>query len=85
MIKGQTLPHLVGNCDQEQEKAASSNGEDGDLWIQMGAEHCIKVQRNTQKSWIKAQQLCQQDYKGHLLALHNTLDEKLVQNLVFNR
>ena len=81
--KGKTLPHLVGNCDREEPKETDLN--DGDLWLQMGADSCVKVQRTTKKSWIKAQQLCQKNYKGHLVALHNSIDEKLVQNLVFNR
>ena len=82
---GQTLPHLVGNCHQEMPKAIKEKSNVGDLWLQMGADHCVKVQRAIKKSWIKAQQLCQKNYKGHLVALHNAIDEKLVQNLVFNR
>ena len=82
---GQTLPHLVGNCHQEKPKTMKEKSHVGDLWLQMGADHCVKVQRAIKKSWIKAQQLCQKNYKGHLVALHNAIDEKLVQNLVFNR
>ncbi len=79
-VRGQLLPHLVGNCDQA--KLAPQQ----DLWLQMGAEHCIKLQREESKSWIKAEQFCQQDIDGgHLISLHNSLDEKLVQNLVFKR
>lgn len=76
-VKGQVLPHLVGNCKQDPDA-------DNDLWLQMGESNCIKMQRQPSKSWIKAQQFCQ-EHEGHLLSLHNDLDEKFVQNLVFNR
>lgn len=72
---GAKLPHLVGNCQQEQ--------KGGELWLQMGPEHCIRIWKGEKKSWISAEQFCQRE--GHLIALHNSLDEKLVQNLVFNR
>lgn len=74
-IKGQVLPHLVGNCKQD---------DPNDLWLQMGDSNCIQISKD-KKSWIKAQQFCQALDDGHLLSLHNDLDEKLVQNLVLNR
>ena len=77
------LPHLVGNCQQD-------SALQSDLWLQMGADHCIRIHRDLKKSWIKAEQQCEKSsdgkqQKAHLIALHNRLDEKLVQNLVFNR
>lgn len=74
-VKGHMLPHLVGNCKQDD--------GDQDLWLQMGAEHCIKIHRRP-KSWIKAEQQCEGQGQ-HLISIHNGLDEKLVQNLVLNR
>ena len=73
-MKAQIIPHLLGNCYQE-----SSN----DLWLQMGQDHCIQLQK-TPKSWIKAEQHCKGQGQ-HLLAIHNKLDETLVQNLLLNR
>ena len=84
-IEGHMLPHLVGNCQQDFESSSEVNN---DLWLQMGAEHCIRINRLVKKSWIKAEQKCKQTAEkdgNHLIAVHNELDEKLVQNLVFNR
>ena len=89
-LGGQILPHLIGNCQQGSWKTpAGSTGSPKkavpDLWLQMGTEHCILIHRDRRRSWIKAEQTCLQYYGGHLLSLHNEVDEKLVQNLVFNR
>ena len=76
-VEGLMLPHLVGNCLQD-------HLDSEELWLQMGAEHCVKVHKEPKGSWIKAQQFCQAN-KGHLVALHNSLDEQLLQTLILSR
>ena len=78
-VKSQIIPHLIGNCHQDE----SHSGGDG-LWLQLGKDHCIQLQK-VKKSWIKAKQFCQEYQAQDLIALHNALDEKLVQNLLLNR
>ena len=80
-VKGEIIPHLIGNCHQDEE----SHGHGAEnLWLQLGKDHCIQLQKG-KKSWIKAKQFCQ-EYQGQdLIALHNALDEKLVQNLLLSR
>ena len=75
-VGGLLLPHLVGNCQ--------SDPQEPELWLQMGSDHCVKVQKEPKGTWITAQQACQA-HKGHLVALHNRLDEQLLQTLIFNR
>ena len=72
------LPHLVGNCQQDQGPL------EPELWLQMGSDHCVRVQKEPKATWITAQQVCQAN-KGHLVALHNRLDEQLLQTLIFSR
>ena len=78
-VEGLTLPHLVGNCQQDPTPLDSQ-----ELWLQMGSDHCVKVQKEPKSTWIKAQQFCQAR-KGHLVALHNSLDEQLLQTLILSR
>ena len=75
-VAGLFLPHLVGNCQQDP-------GEP-ELWLQMGSDHCVQVQKEPKGTWITAQQACQA-HEGHLVALHNRLDEQLLQTLIFSR
>lgn len=78
-VKGEIIPHLIGNCHQDESSHGSEN-----LWLQLGNDHCIQLQK-VKKSWIKAKQFCQ-EYQGQdLLALHNAMDEKLVQSLLLSR
>ena len=77
-VGGLMLPHLVGNCQQ------GGGPLEPELWLQMGSDHCVKVQKEPKGTWITAQQVCQAN-KGHLVALHNRLDEQLLQTLIFSR
>ena len=74
-VKGHKIPHLIGNCQYQESYS--------ELWLQMGNYHCIQLQKSP-KTWIKAEQFCQGQGQ-HLVAMHNELDEKLVQNLLLNR
>jgi hypothetical protein len=81
MAKGQPLSQLLGNCQVYNDNLVGT----GDVWLQMGPKHCIKMERGAPTTWEKAETNCQHGHKGHLLSIHNGLDEMLVQNLVFNR